>query len=616
MKTRRLQIISVLLALCLIAVADVRAGSGDAGRESPFTVGAGARALGMGGAFTGLSDDASTMYYNPAGLAVLEWQELALMHMVLPEGTSYEFASWVYPTLDFGGFGVAYMRLSTGEIVRRQDFADLGEFDFHHDQFVVSYGRRLIPQLSLGASMKVVNQSIDNQSDYGVGFDLGVRLLTCRYFSIGAIARDLAAPELQLGAEPEATSHSVAGGFALHRLPISQYVKLTIAGDLEHIEDRSLKIHAGGEVILHEHYQLRAGFDRDNFTVGAGVHIGRVRVDYGYKSHEFLDDSHRFSLSFLLGRSVSQQKTKRREIEEKLAVPPERDLMSRQFALYKEKGDGYYAADELDSALIYYQRALAFDEGNEEIRLAISSVERILEDRRQREALQRQAEREAESLIDNTYRQAEHLYQRRQYPAALDLLELIFDIDPENGRAQSLRGMIRQAMAAEIRQRIATAVEAEEGGDLVAAIDAYNRVLELDPSNTSILEAKRNALASLDLARQLKAAIQFYNEGQLAESRKRLVSILEVNPNESVAKEYLQRIDAQSQPTSQSTLEELQRDKEIWPVYLEGLRHMRNKDYRKAIDAWEQVLKKYPNSTNTLDNIEQARLRLNAEKSD
>jgi tetratricopeptide (TPR) repeat protein len=290
--------------------------------------------------------------------------------------------------------------------------------------------------------------------------------------------------------------------------------------------------------------------------------------------------------------------------------------MSRQFALYKDKGDGYYAADELDSALIYYQRALAFDEGNEEIRLAISSVERILEERRQQEALQRQAERETESLIDNTYRQAEHLYQRKQYPAALDLLELVFDIDPENARAQSLQDMIRQAMAAEIRQRIATAVQAEEAGDLAAAIDAYNRVLELDPSNTSILEAKRNALASLDLARQLKAAIQFYNEGRLAEARKRLVSILEVNPNESVAREYLDRIDAQSQPTSQSTLEELQRDKDIWPVYLEGLRHMRNKEYRKAIEAWEQVLKKYPNNANTLDNIEQARLRLNAEQSE
>jgi cytochrome c-type biogenesis protein CcmH/NrfG len=43
---------------------------------------------------------------------------------------------------------------------------------------------------------------------------------------------------------------------------------------------------------------------------------------------------------------------------------------------------------------------------------------------------------------------------------------------------------------------------------------------------------------------------------------------------------------------------------------------MRNKDYQKAIDAWEQVLEVYPNNANTLNNLEQARLRLQSEQSD
>jgi cytochrome c-type biogenesis protein CcmH/NrfG len=43
---------------------------------------------------------------------------------------------------------------------------------------------------------------------------------------------------------------------------------------------------------------------------------------------------------------------------------------------------------------------------------------------------------------------------------------------------------------------------------------------------------------------------------------------------------------------------------------------MRNRDYRLAITAWEKVLKVYPDNQSTLDNIEQARLRLSAEETD
>ena len=37
-------------------------------------------------------------------------------------------------------------------------------------------------------------------------------------------------------------------------------------------------------------------------------------------------------------------------------------------------------------------------------------------------------------------------------------------------------------------------------------------------------------------------------------------------------------------------------------------------EYQKAIDAWQKVLDKYPNNSNTLNNIEQARLRLGAQE--
>ncbi|HHM23673.1 MAG TPA: hypothetical protein ENJ23_01370, partial [Bacteroidetes bacterium] len=43
-------------------------------------IGYGARPMGMGGAFTALSDDAHAIFWNPAGLAGLSRSELTLMH--------------------------------------------------------------------------------------------------------------------------------------------------------------------------------------------------------------------------------------------------------------------------------------------------------------------------------------------------------------------------------------------------------------------------------------------------------------------------------------------------------------------------------------------------------
>ncbi|HPC12149.1 MAG TPA: hypothetical protein PK112_08635, partial [candidate division Zixibacteria bacterium] len=58
------------------------------------------------------------------------------------------------------------------------------------------------------------------------------------------------------------------------------------------------------------------------------------------------------------------------------------------------------------------------------------------------------------------------------------------------------------------------------------------------------------------------------------------------------------------------------KDPEAWQLYLEGLRFMRNQEYQKAIDAWEKVLERYPGNEATLDNIEQARLRLKSNNQD
>jgi len=75
-----------------------------------------------------------------------------------------------------------------------------------------------------------------------------------------------------------------------------------------------------------------------------------------------------------------------------------------------------------------------------------------------------------------------------------------------------------------------------------------------------------------------------------------------------VAREYLDKIGLLMKEATE--LEVLQKDEKVWKIYLNALEYFRNGDYEKAISLWEEVLKYYPGNKNTMNNIEQAKLRL------
>src|SRR5438552_4125808 len=56
--------------------------------------GAGARALGMGGAFYAVADDATAAYWNPAGLPQVQRKELTMMNATLFADTQLQFLSF------------------------------------------------------------------------------------------------------------------------------------------------------------------------------------------------------------------------------------------------------------------------------------------------------------------------------------------------------------------------------------------------------------------------------------------------------------------------------------------------------------------------------------------
>jgi len=597
------------LALALIIATSVSAG--DAGNSSLFAVGAGARALGMGGAFTSLADDATAVYYNPACLPHLEFHEVSFMHMQLFEGTVYDFASWAHPLLGLGGVGIAYMRIGTSDIVRRSNFVNEGWFDFSTSQLLVSAGRELEGGVTAGVTLKVINQSLDNLTDNGFGMDLGLRIDLTDRISTGLIVRDIVPAAIKLKNETEHFPTSVTAGLSLRKIHLSDMINVTGSVDLEKSEGRSALVHAGAEMVAKGRYSLRAGYDRDNFSLGIGYAVRRLRVDYAYKFIDYLPDSHRFSLSFMIGSSISEQRAGR-EAEARLqSTALLEDEKERQFAFFKDKADVYNEQFRLDSALAYYYRALAFDEDNQEVIGTIAAVKDALEVQQQHGYRLTQTRTEMAGLIDNFFLQARIFADNQHYSAALDMIGLILDIETAHTEALLLQRTVTKARTAEIDQQMENGRLAESEGRYFDAIEAYASASELDPGNAEIAAARQRIGADIDLAQQLNTGIELYRVGQYDAAEKRFRAVLAVDLREPVALEYMRKIDLRkARPV---TLDDLQEDKTMWSLYLEGLRHMRNKDYQAAIAAWEKVLQTYPNSESTLSNIEQARLRLESE---
>jgi hypothetical protein len=133
----------------------------------------GARALGMGGAYTAVADDVNALAWNPGGLAFLRGRELGFMHAELAGGSRF----------DFMGYGQALKR---GTIAAGARYMDQGSIDgrdvsgrptagFSASDGAadIGYGSDFRDNLGLGFAGRYVRSSIGQYSAQTFAADLG-----------------------------------------------------------------------------------------------------------------------------------------------------------------------------------------------------------------------------------------------------------------------------------------------------------------------------------------------------------------------------------------------------------------------------------------------------------
>ncbi|MEW5995211.1 MAG: hypothetical protein AB1744_12575, partial [Candidatus Zixiibacteriota bacterium] len=135
----------LIYILVILLPAGTVVASNDGGTDSPFSFGAGARELSLGGSNLATSDAATAPFWNASRLASAQRLSLAGFHARLYDAdVAYQYFGLAVPTLDFGAFGLGVFRLGIGGIEKRDaDNLLLGEVDDNRLGFYLAYGRSI-----------------------------------------------------------------------------------------------------------------------------------------------------------------------------------------------------------------------------------------------------------------------------------------------------------------------------------------------------------------------------------------------------------------------------------------------------------------------------------------
>src|SRR6266536_4787350 len=145
-------------------------------------IGIGARAAAMGGAFVAVSDDASALFWNAAGIARInpDKSQLTLNHANWPAELSFDQAGYVFHFRKIpGALGVQIRALTMQPMVETTAFQpdpNVGtgnSFDAGYMAAGITYARSFTDKFSAGVTGNLISEGLAEFTQQTFAFDIG-----------------------------------------------------------------------------------------------------------------------------------------------------------------------------------------------------------------------------------------------------------------------------------------------------------------------------------------------------------------------------------------------------------------------------------------------------------
>lgn len=266
--------------------------------------GFGARNIAMGDAGTALSNDLTSLFYNPAKLAATEKSEVFIMHNEWIQDVSSEVVGvktefWNIP------FALGFNVSSVNDLeFRTRPGEPETKFDANYFFGSLSTGFNVTEEIAFGASIKYLYEGLINDEANGVGFDFGVNyLLPYKGVTASAVIKNIGSMS---ALRNEGTNLPTEFRFGTAYNFIMEKSKLDITAGVEYqkyTDTDDNHFNFGGEVLYNRLIAFRAGyqtgFESRGFTAGAGLMWGSLKFDYAFLPFsEGLGNANLFSLQF------------------------------------------------------------------------------------------------------------------------------------------------------------------------------------------------------------------------------------------------------------------------------------------------------------------------------
>lgn len=297
----------------------------------------GARAIAMGGAFVALANDATSIYWNPAGLArVGPHGSVTFAYNDWLADTKLNFAAAAIRAGSAGTFGLSFTSLSMPDMKVRDEFypEGTGEYFSAGDLAMgVSYAKQITDRFSIGVTGKYIRQQIWHTTASAIAFDLGILFRTdFDWLTLGMSVSNFG-PKMQFAGKDVFVNYDFDPNqwgdseniFAnlqtdewnlplLFRFGLAMEIlkqdmsQLTAAIEARHPNDNTESLSMGFEYGFMRRFFLRGGyqamFEADSeqgVTFGVGIlyylsHNMPLHFDYAYADWGRLSNTHRLSV--------------------------------------------------------------------------------------------------------------------------------------------------------------------------------------------------------------------------------------------------------------------------------------------------------------------------------
>jgi hypothetical protein len=300
----------------------------------------GAPAVGVGGAFVSIANDASALYWNVGSISTLSKFDVQLTHMEWIGDTKFNYVGLVLPLENFGTLGLSFTSLSMDDMLVRtvEQPEGTGEF-FSAGNIAIglSYARSLTERFSIGITAKYISEEIWHMQSQGWAIDAGTIFKTdiLGGMIIGAAISNFGTSMQMSGRDTryfirvdeskEGSSESVPTNIELGSwdLPLSFRIglstnavnsdtyRLTIAADAIHPNNDYPNMNAGAEFAFMEIFMIRGGYNalflkdaEGGLSLGVGLNSKMlfseaiVQFDYAFRDFGRLQNVHMFSVEF------------------------------------------------------------------------------------------------------------------------------------------------------------------------------------------------------------------------------------------------------------------------------------------------------------------------------